>query len=218
MNLVVLGPPGAGKGTQAKRIQERWGLIQLSTGEILRDAVDAGDEIGVKAEPVLAAGNLVPDEIVIHVVAERLKMSDCRNGFMLDGFPRTTVQAQVLDDLLKVRDLKIDAVIQIVADETALAERITGRYACSKCGVGYHDKFKVPKVTGICDIVARSPLNGARMTRQKRFNRGLNTTIMQPNQFCLITANAAFCLKSTVCSQSTGCQRRLTLFWRGSSD
>ena len=152
MNLILLGPPGAGKGTQAKRIQDRWGLIQLSTGEILRDAVEAGDEIGVKAGPVLAAGNLVPDEIVIHVVAERLKKPDCRDGFMLDGFPRTTVQASALDDLLNDRNLKINAVIQIVGDDSALTERITGRYACSKCGAGYHEKFKQPKSAGICDV------------------------------------------------------------------
>lgn len=152
MNLILLGPPGAGKGTQAKRIQDRWGITQLSTGEILREAVEAGDEVGVKAGPVLAAGNLVPDEIVIHFVAERLKKPDCRDGFMLDGFPRTTVQASALDDLLNDRNLKIDAVIQIVADDSALAERITGRYACSKCGAGYHEKFKQPKTAGVCDV------------------------------------------------------------------
>jgi adenylate kinase len=152
MNLILLGPPGAGKGTQAKRIQERWGLIQLSTGEILRDAVEVGDEIGVKAGPVLAAGDFVPDEIVIHVVAERLSKPDCLDRFMLDGFPRTTVQAGALDDLLNDRNLKIDAVIQLVVDDSVLTERITGRYACSKCSAGYHEKFKQPKIAGICDV------------------------------------------------------------------
>lgn len=152
MNVIMLGPPGAGKGTQARRIQKQWGLVQLSTGEILRDAVDAGDEIGVSAGPVLEAGNLVPDEVVIHVVSERLKKPDCQNGFMLDGFPRTTAQAQALDALLKDRNLHIDAVIQIVADDNVLSERITGRFACGKCGAGYHDKFKIPTVSGLCDI------------------------------------------------------------------
>ena len=151
MNLIVLGPPGAGKGTQARRIQDRWGIVQLSTGEILRDAVESGEEVGIGAGPVLEAGNLVSDDIVIHVVAERLKKPDCRNGFILDGFPRTTKQAQALDELLNVRNLRLDAVIQIVADDAAVAERITGRYTCSKCGAGYHEKHKRPKVEGVCD-------------------------------------------------------------------
>jgi adenylate kinase len=152
MNLILLGPPGAGKGTQAKRIHDRWGLIQLSTGEILREAVEAGDDIGVKAGPVLAAGNLVPDEIVFHVVAERLRRSDCQEGFMLDGFPRTTVQARVLDNFLNDRNMDINAVIQLVVDNTVLTERINGRYACSKCNAGYHAKFKQPKIAEICDV------------------------------------------------------------------
>ena len=152
MNIILLGPPGAGKGTQAKRIHVRWGLIQLSTGEILREAVEARDDMGVKAGPVLAAGNLVPDEIVIHVVAERLMKSDCQEGFMLDGFPRTTVQARVLDNILNDRNMDISAVIQLVVDDTVLTERINGRYACSKCSVGYHTKFKRPKIADTCDI------------------------------------------------------------------
>ena len=151
MNLIVLGPPGAGKGTQARRIQDRWGIVQLSTGEILRDAVESGEEVGIGAGPVLEAGNLVSDDIVIHVVADRLKKPDCRNGFILDGFPRTTKQAQALDELLNVRNLRLDAVIQIVADDAAVVERITGRYTCSKCGAGYHEKHKRPKVEGVCD-------------------------------------------------------------------
>lgn len=151
MNLIVLGPPGAGKGTQARRIQERWGIIQLSTGEILREAVDAGEEVGLRAGPVLEAGDLVPDEIVILVVAERLEKPDCQNGFILDGFPRTPAQAQALDELLKNRKLMIDAVIQIVVDDSAIVERIAGRYACSKCGAGYHEKYNKPKVDGVCD-------------------------------------------------------------------
>ena len=151
MNLIVLGPPGAGKGTQARRIQERWGIVQLSTGEILREAVDAGEEVGLRAGPVLEAGDLVPDEIVIPVVAERLEKPDCQDGFILDGFPRTPAQAQALDELLKNRKLMIDAVIQIVVDDSAIVERIAGRYACSKCGAGYHEKYNKPKVDGVCD-------------------------------------------------------------------
>ena len=151
MNLIVLGPPGAGKGTQAKRIQERWGIVQLSTGEILREAVEAGEEVGLRAGPVLEVGDLVPDDIVILVVAERLKKPDCRNGFILDGFPRTPAQAQALDKLLKDRMLKIDAVIQMVVDDFTIVERIAGRYACSKCGAGYHEKYNKPEVDGVCD-------------------------------------------------------------------
>ena len=151
MNVIVFGPPGAGKGTQAKLIQERWGIVQLSTGEILRNAVDAGDEVGVRAGSVLEAGDLVPDDVVIHVVAERMAKPDCRNGFILDGFPRTAKQAQALDEFLKVRNLKLDAVIQIAADDEALAKRIAGRYACGECGKGYHEEFSQPKVDGVCD-------------------------------------------------------------------
>ncbi len=151
MNVIVFGPPGAGKGTQAKLIQERWRIVQLSTGEILRNAVEAGDEVGVRAGSLLEAGDLVPDDIVIHVVAERLAKPDCQNGFILDGFPRTTKQAQALDELLTVRNLKLDAVIQITADDDALAKRIAGRYACSECGKGYHEEFSQPKVDGVCD-------------------------------------------------------------------
>ena len=151
MNLIVLGPPGAGKGTQAKLIQERWGIVQLSTGDILREAAEAGDVIGVKAGPLLEAGDLVPDDIVNHVVAERIKNSDFRNGFILDGFPRTALQSQALDEMLAARGLKIDAVIRIIADDAVLLDRITGRYACSDCGAGYHDKHSRPKVEGVCD-------------------------------------------------------------------
>ncbi len=151
MNLIMLGPPGAGKGTQAKRIQDRWNITQLSTGEILRQAVDAGNEVGAKAGPILEAGDLVTDEIMIYVVTERLKKSDCQKGFVLDGFPRTTKQAGALDELLIAQHLKLDAVIQIVADDNVIKERVTGRYECGNCGMGYHDRYSLPKVEGICD-------------------------------------------------------------------
>jgi adenylate kinase len=151
MNLILLGPPGAGKGTQAEVITQKRGLVQLSTGDMLREAVKADTAIGEEASAIMEAGGLVPDEIVIKIVAERLSASDCVNGFILDGFPRTLNQAAALDNLLQTQGKQLDAVIEIKVDDAVLIDRISGRYMCADCGASFHDTNHKPKVPGVCD-------------------------------------------------------------------
>ncbi|EAQ24068.1 adenylate kinase [Roseovarius sp. 217] len=150
-NLVLLGPPGAGKGTQARMLEEQFGLVQLSTGDLLRAAVAAGTEAGRQAKAVMEAGDLVSDAIVIAILRDRLSEPDCAGGVILDGFPRTTVQAEALDGLLAEIGQGIRAAISLEVDDAAMVTRISGRYTCGGCGEGYHDSFKVPSVEGTCD-------------------------------------------------------------------
>ena len=150
LNIILLGPPGAGKGTQAGRLQAERGMIQLSTGDMLREAVAAGTPVGLKAKEVMARGELVSDAIVSALIGERLDAS-AESGAIFDGFPRTQAQAEALDLLLTERGRTLDHVIELDVDEDELVKRITGRFSCARCGTGYHDQFKQPKVAGVCD-------------------------------------------------------------------
>ena len=149
--LILLGPPGAGKGTQARVLEDRFGLIQLSTGDLLRAAVAAGTDAGLQAKSVMEAGELVSDEIVLAILKDRLAGEDCAKGVILDGFPRTTVQAKALDDLLHGAGQKVDAAISLEVDDVKMVARIAGRFTCGGCGEGYHDTFKTPLKPDTCD-------------------------------------------------------------------
>ena len=184
MILILLGPPGAGKGTQARRLTEEHGLPQLSTGDMLRAEIAGGGELGRQAAAVIEAGRLVPDEIVIGIISRRIDAQDCTGGFILDGFPRTTAQAEALDALLAGKGMALDAVVLLQVDEEALVARISGRFTCRTCGEGYHDRFKQPVKAGRCDICGstdfeRRPDDSADTVRERlRVYRGQTAPIL----------------------------------------
>ena len=150
-NLILLGPPGSGKGTQSKQLEQKLNIIQLSTGDMLRAEVASGSEVGQQAKTLMDAGALVPDEMIIGMIGNRVDKEDCANGFILDGFPRTVPQAEALGEMLVEKSLKLDYVIELTVDDEAMVDRICGRYTCSKCGSGYHDSFQKPAKEGVCD-------------------------------------------------------------------
>jgi adenylate kinase len=157
MNLILLGPPGSGKGTQAKRIEQKYGVVQLATGDMLRAATRSGSELGIRVKSIMDSGQLVPDAIIIEMIAERIAAPDCRpsgskGGFILDGFPRTVPQAEALDAMLAEHGLRLDHVILFEVDEAALIDRLSGRFTCRTCGASYHERYNRPRVEGVCDI------------------------------------------------------------------
>ena len=152
LNIILLGPPGAGKGTQAVRLEDEHGMVQLSTGDMLRAAVKAGTPIGLQAKAVMDAGELVSDAIVSGLIGERLDALGPDVSVIFDGYPRTEAQADALDVILSDRGRKLDHVIELQVEEDALVDRITGRFSCAKCGAGYHDRYKLPKVENVCDV------------------------------------------------------------------
>ncbi|MGM0421487.1 MAG: adenylate kinase [Pseudomonadota bacterium] len=151
MNIILIGPPGAGKGTQARRIEEQHGAVHLSTGDMLRATIKSGDALGQDLKKILDAGALVPDEMMIEMISHRIAQPDCQKGFILDGYPRTVAQAKALEKMLENNNRDLDAVIKIEVDEEALVKRISGRFTCKECGEGYNDYFKTPKVENKCD-------------------------------------------------------------------
>lgn len=157
MNIILLGPPGAGKGTQAKRLVDERNMIQLSTGDMLREARTSGTEMGNKVAAIMDAGELVTDEIVIGLIEEKLA-GDAGGGFIFDGFPRTLAQADALGELLARKGARLDRVVEMQVDDDELVKRITGRFTCGNCGEGYHDEFKRPKTPDVCDVCGESQM------------------------------------------------------------
>lgn len=154
LDIILLGPPGAGKGTQAGRLEDAYGMVQLSTGDMLRAAVKAGTPVGLKAKAVMDAGELVSDDIVSGIIGDRLDELGVDTPVIFDGYPRTAAQAESLDAILGARGRTLDHVIELEVDEDALVDRITGRFTCGTCGEGYHDRYKLPEKEGVCDKCA----------------------------------------------------------------
>ena len=172
MNIILLGPPGAGKGTQASRLEHERGMVQVSTGDMLRAAVKAGTEIGRMADEIMKAGKLFPDDLMSQILRNRLDEPDTERGVIFDGYPRTQAQAEALDTILSERARKLDYVIELAVNEDALVDRITGRFSCTKCGEGYHDRYKLPRIENLCDVCGndqfkRRPDDNADTVRQR---------------------------------------------------
>jgi adenylate kinase len=184
VNIILLGPPGAGKGTQAQRLVEERGMVQLSTGDMLRASVKTGTPVGLQAKAVMEAGALVSDEIVSGLIGEKLDSMSADQGAIFDGYPRTETQAVSLDEILAARGRTLDHVIELDVDEDALVDRITGRYSCAKCGTNYHDRYMLPAVAGVCDICGstefkRRPDDNAETVRTRMAEyRGKTAPIM----------------------------------------
>ena len=179
MIIILMGPPGAGKGTQAKRLQDKYGMVQLSTGDMLRASIARGDEAGVQAESIMREGKLVPDALIIQMIEDRLKQDDCKNGVIFDGFPRTVAQAEALDAMLARTGSGLDAVIEMKVDDDALTTRITGRFACAKCGAGYHDLYQPTKVQGICDKCGSTEFARRDDDKEETVKKRLNAYYLQ---------------------------------------
>ncbi len=177
MNIILIGAPGAGKGTQARLLEEKYGMIQLSTGDMLRGAIKNQEPLGLEAKVLMDAGKLVPDALMVGMIKARIAKQDCAKGFILDGFPRTVPQAEALDSMLAEQSKNLNAVVELKVDENALIERVSGRHTCAACGAGYHDSFKPTQKAGVCDscgggeFVRRADDNAETMkTRLQAFN------------------------------------------------
>ncbi|MBQ1612632.1 MAG: adenylate kinase [Alphaproteobacteria bacterium] len=175
MHLVITGAPGTGKGTQAGVLKRKYGICHLSAGDMLRDEIKKGTAVGKKLEPLLAKGSFAPDDLIIEMVSNRIEEKDCKNGFILDGFPRTIIQANVLDDMLAKKGIKLNAVLEIVVPDAIIVERILGRYTCATCGESYSDKFHKPSVAGVCDVCGGTKfskrLDDTKETVEKRLEK-----------------------------------------------